>query len=103
MKKISNIKDTQSKKEEEELKLKPKIQSTSEKMAQEKYKGEEVFSRLYNQNTKKTIEKDNLKKKLKKMRKLLKQWYKCIRNIKKKWNSYFSKSNGKIKIIFKFK
>ena len=31
-------------------------------MAQEKYKGEEVFRRLYNQNTKKTIEKDNLKK-----------------------------------------
>ena len=60
--KISNIKDTQSKKEEEELKLKPTIQSTSEKMAQEKYKGEEVFSRLYNQNTRKTIEKDNLKK-----------------------------------------
>ena len=41
-------------------------------MAQEKYKGEEVFSRLFNQNTKKTIEKDNLKK-MKKMRKLLKQ------------------------------
>ena len=51
--KISNIKDTQSKKEEEELILKPKIQSTSEKMVQEKYKGEEVLSRLYNQNTKK--------------------------------------------------
>ena len=31
-------------------------------MAQEKYKGEEVFSRLYNQNTRKTIEKDNIKK-----------------------------------------
>ena len=31
-------------------------------MAQEKYKDEEVFSRLCNQNTKKTIEKDNLKK-----------------------------------------
>ena len=60
--KISNIKDTQSKKEEEELKLKPKIQIISEKMAQEKYKGEEVFSRLYNQNTKKTIDKDNIKK-----------------------------------------
>ena len=59
--KILNIKDTQIKKEEEELKLKPKIQISSEKMAQEKYKGEEVFSRLYNQNIKK-IEKENLNK-----------------------------------------
>ena len=45
------IKDSQSKKEEDELKLKLKIQSNSEKMIQEKYKGEEVFSSLYNQNT----------------------------------------------------
>ena len=54
--KITNIKDSQIKKEEEELKLKPKIQITSEKMAQEKYKGEEVFKRLYNQPQKKNFE-----------------------------------------------
>ena len=54
--KITNIKDSQIKKEEEELKLKPKIQITSEKMAQEKYKGEEVFKRLYNKPQKKIFE-----------------------------------------------
>ena len=56
--KIINIKDSQIKKEEEQLKLKPKIQMSSEKMAQEKYKGEEVFKRLYNQQQKKNIEKE---------------------------------------------
>ena len=56
--KITNIKDNQIKKEEEQLKLKPKIQISSEKMAQEKYKGEEVFKRLYNQQQKKNIEKE---------------------------------------------
>ena len=56
--KITNIKDSQIKKEEEQLKLKPKIQISSEKMAQEKYKGEEVFKRLYNQQQKKNIEKE---------------------------------------------
>ena len=56
--KITNMKDSQIKKEEEQLKLKPKIQTNSEKMAQEKYKGEEVFKRLYNQTPKKNIEKE---------------------------------------------
>ena len=63
--KIINIKDSQIKKEEEELKLKPKIQISSEKMAFEKYKGQEVFQRLYNQPQKKNIEKE-----VKKMKKI---------------------------------
>ena len=63
--KITNIKDSQIKKVEEELKLKPKIQISSEKMAFEKYKDQEVFQRLYNQPQKKNIEKE-----VKKMKKI---------------------------------
>ena len=58
-----NIKNSQIKKEEEELKL--KIQILSEKMAFEKYKDQEVFQRLYNQPQKKNIEKE-----VKKMKKI---------------------------------
>ena len=45
--KRATLKDNQEKKAIEELKLKPKICQTSKKIVQEKFKGEEVYQRLY--------------------------------------------------------
>ena len=60
--KRSQLKDSQDRKAIEELKLKPQICNTSKKIVQEKFKGEEVYKRLYNKPQVKVEKEKEVKK-----------------------------------------